>query len=206
MEVRKAILTRRSIRKFKSDPIPKEIIVKLLEAANLAPTAGNKQTWEFVVVGRNYLDRMQGIMESSFEARLKVVSEEAWRESIKNLPIPTDASKDKVKGLRQFYKSLGGAPMAIVVSVSRNEDPWIMRNGIEEASAAIENLILAAWDNGLGTCWMTGPLQRKEDEIREFLGIRDDREIIAIIPVGIPDHQPSKPPKIDAKTKTRWLE
>jgi nitroreductase len=74
-----------------------------------------------------------------------------------------------------------------------------------DSAAAIENLLLAAWDKGLGTCWMTGPLKGRGDMIAAFLGVPPDRELVAIVTLGYPDHQPSIPLKRDVALKTRWL-
>ena len=115
MELYEAIRTRRSIRKFSSEAIPKEKILKILEAANLAPTASNRQPWHFIVIRRSSLDRMFEIMDRSFRERVEEVGREALADKIKDLSIPVDPSNDKVKGLNEFYRTLGGAPLAVVV-------------------------------------------------------------------------------------------
>jgi len=57
----------------------------------------------------------------------------------------------------------------------------------------------------LGTCWMTGPLKARAVEIAAFLGVPQELELVAIITLGYPDHQPPMPPKKDVARKTRWL-
>ena len=205
MEVKKAIQTRRSIRRYKNRPVPREILVELLEAANLAPTATNRQPWEFVVVHRSHLDRLDRTLRKAFAERVASVSEEVVRQAIQDLPIPVDESGDKLEGLGRFYRTLGGAPVAIVVCVPKEEDPWVWKNNISDGSAAIENILLAAWDKGLGTCWLTGPLKTRAHAIASFLDIGEDREIVGIVSLGYPDHQPPTPPKHDIREKTRWL-
>jgi nitroreductase len=206
MELYEAIRRRRSIRRFRNDVISKEKILKILDAANLAPTATNRQAWNFVIVNRSYLDRMKDILDRSFTERLDEISRSEWEEKIKDLPIPLSESSDKVEGLHKFHKSLGEAPWAIVVYVKKEEDPWQWKNNICDAAAAIENLLLAACSEGLGSCWMTGALKKKEAEIREFLGIPRDQEIVAIVPIGVPSFIPEIPPKVDVRSKIRWLE
>ena len=206
MELYEAIRTRRSIRRFRNDVISKETILKILDAANLAPTATNRQAWNFVIVNRSYLDKMKDILDRSFTERLHEISRSEWEEKIKNLPIPFSESGDKVEGLHKFHKSLGEAPWAIVVYVKKEEDPWQWENNICDAAAAIENLLLAACSEGLGTCWMRGALRKKEAEIREFLGIPRDQAIVAIVPIGVPSFIPESPPKVDVRSKIRWLE
>jgi nitroreductase len=205
MDVKTAIRTRRSVRKYKSTPVPKELILELLEEANLAPSATNRQPWEFVVVNRSFLDRLDEVLKDAFRERVAGVSEEAMWRAIKYLSLPVEDGGDRLKALGSFYRTLGGAPVAVGVSLPREKDPWVWKNNISDSAAAIENLLLAAWDRGLGTCWMAGPLKTKAAAIASFLGIPKDRELVAIVALGYPDHQPPMPPKKDVAQKTRWL-
>jgi nitroreductase len=205
MDVKTAIQTRRSVRKYKNTPLPKELVLELLEAANLAPSATNRQPWEFVVVHRSYLDRLEATLKDAFHERVGGVGEEAMRRAIKDLSLPEEESGDRLNALGTFYRTLGGAPVAIGVCLPREKDPWVSKNNISDSAAAIENLLLAAWDKGLGTCWMTGPLKGRGDMIAAFLGVPPDRELVAIVTLGYPDHQPPMPPKKDVALKTRWL-
>jgi nitroreductase len=205
MDLYKAIKTRRSVRKFRSEAIPKEKILRILEAANLAPTASNRQPWNILIINRSSIDQMYEVMDRSFKERVEEIGRTVMNEGIKNLSIPVNKSNDKVEGLNEFYRTLGGAPMAIVVYVDKETDPWQWKNNICDASAAIENLILAAWSEGIGSCWMTGPLKKKDSEIKRFLGIPENKEIVGIIPIGIPVYMPECPPKAYVKTKVRWF-
>lgn len=205
MELYEAVKTRRSIRKFKNDVIPRDKILRILEAANLAPTASNRQPWMFLIINRSSLDRMYEVMDRSFKERVEEIGRAALNEGIKNLPIPVNKSSDKVEGLNEFYRTLGGAPIAVVVYVDKGVDPWMWKNNICDASAAIENLILAAWSEGIGSCWMTGPLKKKEPEIKAFLRIPRNKEIVGIIPIGIPAYTPESPPKQDIRGKVKWF-
>ena len=205
MDVRTAIHTRRSVRKYKSTPVPKELVLELLEAANLAPTATNRQPWDFVVVHRSYLDRLEDTLKEAFRERVAGVSEEGMRRAIKDLSLPEDGSGDRLTALGTFYRTLGGAPVAIGVCLPKEKDAWVWKNNISDSAAAIENLLLAAWGKGLGTCWTTGPLKGRADAIASFLGVPEDRELVAIITLGYPDHQPPVPPKKDVASKTRWI-
>jgi nitroreductase len=205
MDVQEAIRTRRSVRRYKSQEVSKEIILDLLKAAGLAPTATNRQPWEFVVIHRSYLDRLDKVLSEAFAERVSSVGEDYMRKAVKGISFPDDESHDKVKALGHFYRTLGGAPVAIVVCVPKDEDPWIWKNNISDASAATENLILAAWDQGLGTCWLTGPLKARAEAIASLLNIADDREIVAIVALGYPGHHPTMPPKHDIAKKIRWI-
>ena len=205
MEVQTAIRTRRSVRRYQNTPVPKELVQELLEAANLAPSATNRQPWEFVVVNRSYLNRLEDTLKEAFRERVAGVSEEGMRRAIADLSLPEEESGDRLMALGTFYRTLGGAPVAVGVCLPRESDPWTSRNNISDSAAAIQNLLLAAWDKGLGTCWMTGPLKARAAAIAAFLTIPPDRELVAIVTLGYPDHQPLMPPKKDVVQKIRWI-
>jgi nitroreductase len=205
MDVDQAIQTRRSVRKYLDRPVPRELVLEVLEAANLAPSATNRQPWEFVVAGRSHIDRLEAILAEAFRERVASVGETQMRAAIRELSMPEEAAGDTLKGLGTFYRTLGGAPVLIGVVVPRSTDPWVAKNNVCDASAAIENLLLAAWARGLGTCWMTGPLKGRYDAIAAFLGVPKDRELLAIIPIGYPAHRPARPPKKDLAAKIRWM-
>jgi len=206
MDLDEAIRTRRSVRRYLSRPVPRQLICEVLEAANLAPTATNRQPWEFIVATRSYIDRLEWVFEEAFRERVAGVGEAQMRVAIQGLSLPGEPSGDGLKALGTFYRTLGGAPVLIGVLVPRAPDPWIAKNNVCDAAAAIENLLLAAWARGLGTCWMSGPLKGRYDAIASFLGVPADRELLAIIPLGYPDHRPDRPPKKDVMSKTRWLD
>ena len=207
MDVNEAIGTRRSIRKYKRDTVPKDLILELLEAAVLAPSGANRQPWEFVVAHRSCLDQLAQTLKEAYRERIADASEEAFvRGAVRDLPIPVeDDGGDKLKGLGRFYSTLGGAPSAIIVTVPKQIDPWERKNNISGAAAGIMNLMLAAHDRKLGTCWLTGPLKTRSRMIASFFDISDDREIVAMVALGYPDHHPHMPPKKPLDEKVRWV-
>ncbi|MBI5606055.1 MAG: nitroreductase family protein [Deltaproteobacteria bacterium] len=205
MHVIDAIKNRRSIRQFRAKPVPEELILELLEAANLAPSATNRQPWEFVVVQRSYLDRLQHVFEQAMKDRVAEIGEKELGDAIKDLSIPTHQGMDKVKGLEYFSRTLGGAPLAVVFCIPVVQDPWEWRNSISSTAAAIENFLLAATSKDLGTCWLTGPLKTRAKAISSILQIPRDKEIVAIVAVGFPRLTPKMPPKKELKNKLTWL-
>jgi nitroreductase len=203
MDTYEAIMTRRSVRRFKSDPISDEQVWKYLEAANMAPTASNNQPWRFIVIRREQLDKIQSILEDSFNERAEAIGFAEYSRRIQELPVPA-IDGDKIKGLRNFYKSLGKAPIAILVYVEQNPDPWRAFLNTQDASAAIENLILAAWADGVGSCWMCGPLVQKNKILSDYFGI-PEKTLIALIPLGYPEEVPPSPPKGNVRDRTTWF-
>ena len=139
------IKERRSIRRYKANPVPKEAIIKVLEAGRMAPSAGHRQPWHFIVV----------------------------------------QDKESIEKLSGGRKWAAGAPVMIVGLANLEASPTWCYN---DFSIAFEHIVLAATDQGLGTCWM-GKM-RQDAEIKELLGIPNKFKVIALTPLGWPDETP----------------
>jgi len=195
MDVIEAIHKRRAVRQYRQDPVKKEDLHTILDAANWAPSGMNRQPWEFVVVTGKKIPEMG--------ASYRKVSEEYTR----NWDLsPMRGSLTKEEFIR-FAETYGGAPVVLVVLTDSNDNPDLRKAYLESASAAMENLLLAATAFGLGTCWMTGPL-RDEKSLRRILTIPEDKEIVAITPLGYPQGVPREQPRLDPRLeqKVRWIE
>lgn len=203
MNTHEAIFSRRSIRVFKDQPIEREKIIRYLEAANTAPSAGNNQPWLFYVIKKNAIDKLKDIIESSLTER-KDYNTQDFRDRLDKMSVP-EIEGDKLKGMKAFFRSLGNAPVAIIVTVEANIDPWKDFINTQDAAAAIQNLILSAWDDGVGSCWMCGPLH-KSINIKEALRLPEKQKLIAIIPLGYPETIPPAPPKKDTSEITIWID
>ncbi|MDF2569989.1 MAG: ydjA [Sporomusa sp.] len=195
MEFFEVINKRRSIRKYKPDPVQKEDILKILEAANWAPSALDLQPWEFLVVSgdkKNKLGNNYGKIVDNYT--------KDWDEA------PAKAFMPRTEFI-QFANVYGGAPVIIVVLTEASNDPNYQKGYLESASAAMENILLAATALGLGGCWMLGPLE-DENYLRQVLEIPDNKEIVAITPVGYPAIIPQPRPRRDPDLiqKVIWLE
>lgn len=193
MDVFHAMKGRQSIRKFSSDRVPREKILRMVEAATWAPSAGNAQNARFLVVeDAALLARMKGIVDDMLS-----------RITGKKVPA------DKINYHNLFAK----APVAVCVVGKpyesatdrhlREKDPERLRvrryqvnAGLQSVASSITQFLLAAYSLGFGTCWMTGPLLAKP-ELESALSIRPPEELLAIIALGIPDSSP--PPKPSRK-------
>ena len=186
--------TRRSIRKFKPIQIPDEDIRKIIEAATLAPSGGNRQNWHFIIVkSRDLINKMKDAVQG-------IVDEPASR-----MESPT--AKQEFLNYSNYFTIFGQAPVVIAI-VMKPYDSMTVRllnryfkkgeyqttAGIQGVCAATENLLLAAHALGYGGCWMTGPLIAKE-KLESQLGINLPDELIALIPIGVPDEAPKMPPR-----------
>jgi len=148
MEFFELINKRYSVRAYQSKPVEKEKLQKVLEAANLAPTAANKQPFRFFVI------HTQGR-----ESELKRIYSREW-----------------------FYK----APLVICACAVMPE-AWTRMDGKNYADVdttiAMDHLILAAADQGLGTCWVAA---FNPSAAREILRLSKDEEPVAFTPLGYP--------------------
>ncbi|OPX64305.1 MULTISPECIES: nitroreductase family protein [unclassified Methanoregula] len=194
MDVLEAIQKRRAIRQYLPDPVNREDILAVLDAANRAPSGLNRQPWEFVVVTGEKIFEMGANYRSTLDEYLSHWDQSPMRDFITR------------EGFTRFAETYGGAPVVIVVLIPIDEKPNFRKADLESASAAMENLLIAATALGLGTCWMTGPL-RDESALRRILAIPDDREIVAVTPLGYPEKIPRAPARIDADLtqKVRWV-
>jgi nitroreductase len=201
MELREVIESRRSVRRFKDKAVDREMIMEILEAANMAPSATNSQPWSFIVLEKNDLSELLTVTGEAFDERFGSMDRAEVEKKLSRLSIPDE---DKYRGLSRFYRTLGGAPVVIFVCVASGGDEYARLLNIASASAAVQNLLLAAWNYGLGTCWMMGPLQKKGDLISKLLSVSAGEEILAIVPVGYPENLPPAPLKEEVETKLRW--
>ena len=196
MDLFEAIRRRRSVRRYLPDPVKKEDILTVLDAANQAPSAMNRQQWEFIVI----TGRKIGEMGESFRQIIEEYTKNWESSRMKGSPFTREE-------FIRYAATYGGAPVVIVVLTDTAQTADLWRANLESASAAMENLLLAATALGLGTCWMTGPLQ-DEISLRRILEIPKEKEIVAVTPLGYPAEMPDMPPRIDSglEKKVRWVE
>ena len=181
-----AIKQRRSVRSYRPDPVPREVLEQLLAAAIWAPSAHNRQPWRFVVVrtpaAREALARAMG---------------ERLRRDLAADGVPADAVENDV---RRSYARLLAAPALVVVCLTLADMdvyPDVRRRdaertmAVQSAAMAGQNLLLAAYAVGLGACWMCAPLFCP-DVVQSVLTLPADWEPQGIIALGYPAGQRSK--------------
>ena len=191
MDIFKAMKERRSIRNFLNEIVPKDQIMRMVEAASWAPTAVNAQNFRFIVIqDKETLVRMKEIVDKTVERF---------------------TGKTIQEGKQTYYNLFAFAPAAICVvglpyesiidNILRTKDPnrynqrrFAVNPGLQGVSAGITQLLLAAHALGYGTCWTTGPLIAKA-ELELILQIRQPEELVAIIALGKPASDVSAPPR-----------
>ncbi len=194
MDVSEAIKKRRSIRKFKPDPIPEEKIRLLLESARLAPSGTNTQPWRFVVIKDN--DTKKKLQEAAHNQRhigrapviivccadLKAFKE--FPERVDEL-IESGALPERTREIFIPYLSKGMDTVtkdALMVAAAAN------------VAIAVEHIVLQAVEIGLGTCWVRW---YEDNKVKEILDIPEHVEVMALLPIGVPDEDPSRRPRLE---------
>jgi nitroreductase len=190
------IESRRSIRKYKPDPVPRSAIERILTAAMNAPSGKNRQNWRFIVI--------QGKKKDEY----LTYSQKSWI-NIKDL-LKQRLKPSLYDFTERFLYTLGQAPTVIFCySINTPDEKYLTSVG--SVYMAVENMNLAAVIEGLGTCTMGAPLEIKSD-IDKFLGVTalpeykdGGMELLCALTLGYPDHQPPKPPT-QIENRVTWLE
>jgi len=176
-----AIRRRRSIRKFKPDPIPDEIINQILEAARLAPSASNRQPWRFQIVKSPIL------REKIYSGA--VLDNEYVRES----PVIIVCGSE----LLSYVKGHRLAPLEADYFEADSEDLEQIQRFIPDAqlntAIAVEHMVLAGTALGLGTCWIR---KIRYGQLAKILGWPRHIVAFAIVLVGYADEDPVPRPRL----------
>lgn len=185
MDVFEAIHSRHSQGKVKQDPLPRELIEKLLDSAVQAPNHYKVRPWRFVVLTGEARNRMGNVMSSSLRDRHPEFPPEAF-------------DKARAAPFR--------APVVIAVGVDKPNEPKVLEiENICAVAAAIQNLLLAAHAMGLGAKWRTGEWAR-DGKVKEFLGFEADQQLIGFIYVGYPEFVAEYPERPSFEDRTVWME
>lgn len=188
LTTKEAIEQRRSIRKFKSDPVPNGVITALLDAARLAPSGSNAQPWRFKMV-------------KDSETKKKL-AEAAYNQSfIAQAPVVFVCCADidgYLNGVVSGLQDLGkiGAVEDRIVKIILERTGKMKSISIDQfgqriafnVAIAIEHIVLRALDFELGTCWIR---LMDEQAIKAIFGWDETISVVALLPVGYPDESPA---------------
>lgn len=185
MELDACLMGRRSVRSFEDKSVPKEVIDKILKAGVLAPSGMNGQPWHFTVIeNREIINKLS--------KRTKDIV-------VKNMPLPQNmqaafkSDKDVI-----FY----GAPLLILISIKKKEE-WRTVN-LLDCGLAAENMFLAAYQAGLGSCFIGfASFLNQDTKILAEVGIPEDHELVAPLIFGYPLETPAPKPR-DVKI-LKWI-
>jgi len=193
---------RRSVRAFRPEPVSEEQLAALVEAARWAPSAANRQAWRLLLVTAP--ERIAA-MAAAVRAEVERLGASARPEAA-----------DEVAAYLQHFLHFAGAPL-VIAPIHRAGVDLLAATGsappaqggreadaVASVAAAIQNLLLCAHAQGLGGCWMTGPLVAA-DALRPILEIPPGWTLSALVPVGRPAEEPPPAPRRPAEQLVRRL-
>lgn len=170
-----AIHTQRAVRDFRPDPVPDEMVREVLDAAIRAPSGGNVQGWSFLV-----------LKDPEVRGKVAAIYKRAWDEGggarLSNDP---DRSRARVYSTATYLaEHMAEVPVLVLACVRRGRSAPSFGLG-SSIYPAVQNLMLAARGLGLGTV-ITTVHKVHDGEVKELLGIPEDVETAALIPLGYP--------------------
>ena len=172
-----AMYTQRALRYIKPDPVPDELIKKVLEAGVRAPNGGNQQRWGFVVIKDPEIKR-------KIAERYNVTERPAHAASTTSAQARTMSRNDAAASY--LAEHLAEVPVLILACSRRaGSGPSDIGHGAS-IYPAVQNMLLAARGLGLASVLTTRPRRGFEKEIKEWLGIPEDVDTAALLPLGFP--------------------
>ena len=147
------MLTRKSIRKYKKEPISDSVLNNILEAGRRSPSAVNSQPWHFVVV-----------------------------------------KDQEAKEACSFggYNGFTREADFVVVGLYKPSEVMIEKLALMDVTIALQNMVIAAWLQGVGSCWIGA---WNDGKLRDTLNLPADSTIVGLVTFGIPDEAPAQRPK-----------
>ena len=192
LTTRQAIEDRRSIRRFKPDPVPREQIMQLLEAARLAPSGCNSQPWRFKVVedADTKAKLMAAANKQPFIGAAPVVL--VCCVDIKGYVEDSIATIDALQAAGQLPAHMADSVRGSAKRVAAAPRDLAARGIAFNMAIAGEHIALRALDFGLGTCWVHA---FDEARVREMFGWGERLHVAALLPVGYPAESPEPRPR-----------
>src|SRR5712692_7401181 len=193
MDIFEVVNTTRALRRLKPDPVPDELIWKVLDAAIRAPSGGNRQPWNFIV-----------IRDTETKTQIGEWYLEAWNATYGRVRDTVTANAD---GARMYGSAdhlanhLADVPVLIIATVQAGAV------GTSPSGSyiypAVQNMMLAARALGLGTT-LTTLHRAHEADVKQLLGIPDGVETMALIPLGWPKGKFGEGVRLPVEQVTYW--
>ena len=190
MEFTEVVRIRRSIRKYKEREVPQVYIEKILEAARLAPSGTNRQPWRFKVVTGEDRKKLVPACPQSFITKAPVII-------VCCLDLRSYLKKTIVSRLDELVER-GVIRKEEVGALYRRPAPESLEKvelnptAYVDLGIAVEHMVLAATDLGLGSCWIRF---MDPDKVHQVLQLPDNIVVAALLPLGFPAEDPTPRPR-----------
>ena len=182
MELDDVIKSRRSIRRYKDQPVPVDLVREVLEAGTWAPSAKNGQQWRFTVL----TGQAKRALTDLFKRKLEVLS-----------------AKITIRNMGSSFSSCSIMEEAQVLIVVWNAGEMGHDTEVHSVAAAVQNMLLKAHALGLGTCWI-GDIFYASDALKKHLG--KPWKLTAAVTLGWPAEEPKPRPRKPVEEVTEFLD
>lgn len=183
MELIEAIKGRRSIRKFKPDPVSNDIVRDIIEAGNWAPSAKNGHQWRFTVLSGKAKDDYSSMFRKTLDGFIEKLG------------------RDEAGSAPWTLEIMEKAPVLVIVW-NTNENGWSTEE--HSVAAAMQNICLRAYDLGLGSLWI-GDVFYALTETHKHFGVTKWK-LCGVISLGYPEGEGTVPKKLSLDEVAEFLE
>ncbi len=164
------IRTRRSISLFQPQPLPDDLIESLLETAVYAPNHRLTEPWRFIYLSGEAVARYAAIRRDMALSGFQHLAETELQ-----------------KAAEGTYRKFATVPAYLLIVISQNPDPEIAEEDYAACAALIQNFLLLAWEQGIGSCWKTF---KNDARLRALFGLQPGEKAVGIIHLGYPAELP----------------
>jgi len=196
MNVVEAIIARYSVRAYRSEPVPKQILAEIMEVALRAPSWANTQTWEFAITGGEVMQELKETLKAKALAqdeRYPDIPRPKWpskylerlRENGIRLYQLLGIERDDMERQLNWYVDMYGffdSPNGIIVYTDRDLSVWALLN----IGLVVQSIALAALQYGLGTVILAAGVSYP-DEVRRILRIPESKQLVVAMAIGYPN-------------------
>ena len=202
MDLTKCVLTRKAIRAFKTTPVPKELLSRILNEARRCPSASNTQPWEFVVFGGRVMEEMRKAYRERFLSGAKPNPDRPSDPGA--LPQPYRSRREEVARFHHLLAGIDpdneeqvkeytlggfsffGAPNGIIVYIDNSLLGPLMPFPVFDIGGVVQTIVLLAHNYGLGCC-IQGQMVNYPDIIRRLMNIPTSKKMVVGISIGYPN-------------------
>jgi nitroreductase len=195
---------RRSIRQWKKQEVPDELLKKAVELATWAPNGGNYQGWRFIIVKKKeIIEKMANVVQAVADKIASWPEAMSWQEDVKRYQKNASFFRNASACIGVFASEYQ-SPMDKVLVAREAFDREAKEilgfrrsapTAIQSAAAAVTTMLLVFHGTGLGAVWLVSPIQAKK-EIEAILRVQPDMNLICLVAVGYPDESPQRNRKL----------
>ncbi len=206
MDFSELIYARRTVRRFTPEPVRQATLEKILKAGLAAPSPNNSVPWNIsVITNGEIIQKMKGVVAEKLDMMFPKIKPE---------------QQSTLEKIKLFSTIFANAPVVLAISTKDYSAPifdllkdsdfsheqisnWRRHPELQATGAMVQNMLLAATEEGLGTCWVSGALVAK-NELESILG-QKEMTLQTLVAVGHPDSQPHPKESLDLELYVNYI-